>query len=837
MLHNDDYNALFSDDVKNESELRETGCSDSISALAVSSTAAVWCTMQKHLYVWSTKWTNPVKLSVTDFVVTHLFITPDNCIFVGDDMHIAKYCVKMDDELSIDGSGVDVERLFGYSYNFGNILHISASPDAELVSISTDTALVLVDGRSASAFHSCPLILLDCTEWYSDPGAAMTCCASSQRLFVLSKVNHLVSIFPDWISQTAQLERDGHVLTRAHVVTCLAASAIRDALLVVGLSDGTIKLLQMDTLNLFRSLDLTALLEKTIPSSSSSSPLFRGWKACKGKNARQRRLQLEAYSPDTGLEGASSGRFQSFVCDAAVGGQFIVVATPDAVMSINKDSFILEEERLFFFKDGTESDGKATEYDSESNKDFFDSTRITVCAPNGCFLTHDMVNRKVQHFVSAQPFPLSSMDGAASEENIVHAQQPLPEKWLTRLSIPGDDTKSSGKPVTFGKPIKSSGYMEMPWSEQQKFKQRSPRKGQQAVATEPSAVIYESYDQHKLKPLSGANRVLSSRGNPHRSAITSSVFSSNGQYLITGSSDFSIFALKYPVAKHGGEGVGLRGHTGTVVGLDVGLSLKTTLVLSCSTDGSMRVWKPECRETPYITHAVEKGREVRGAKLFYTDKFVSYAVGNIIQMCKFALDNGGGELDRKRNRSCFSDSLLTLYVDAQHITAMDCINHFPSSLVVAAGSNKSLTILDVVTQQAVQEIPNAHSRGIHRVAMCTNSRFSRNCSVATEHLFFTAGLDNAVNMWDLRQPRSIRQFALHKNCALTTLGLSFSPSGAFFAVGSEDRSVYLYDITTGGSALDIINCDDTPTSLAWHPTDPILAVGTASGSLNLYGQR
>lgn len=852
MLNFDDYDEIFPLD-NNDSEdiIRESVCTEVVSAMAISSGCVVWCTLQNSIYVWDRKYESPLMVGQSDFIVKSICITPEHYVFVADETHIAMYCLSFGEHV-FDGPLCALERKFGYAYDFGLVLNLSASPDGSLAALSTSNALVLVDCNSSPPPKpfleevESPLIVLSCMEWYNEKGCALTCFASAERLFVLSPSNHLVSLHPDWSSRTVELERDGHVITRAHNVVCMAASSVRDALLVVGLSDGTLKLIQMDTLDIFRTLDLVNLLEKMV-TPSALPPQKRQWKACKGRGGFQRVNQPATPAPPSldYLDFTPGTLFHGFVCDVAVGGRYITASMPDAVLFIDKNSFALDEDRVYFFDENVGIGKPPKPCDDE---DMLETPLTTLCADNGCWVSLNAHNNTIQHFLAATSkiYCSPSLVVDNDEKDIVHEAVSLPDKWLTRMSLPCDDEgtkrgKIAPKPVTFGHKVRSAGYTDVPWSVQQKQKKaaagsRNSKQGFK-VGEEPETQVMVPYESHKLTPMSSANRTLAAAGNVHHSAITGAIFSATGQALLTSSSDSSVFNLKYPVAKHNGDGIGLRGHTAAVLGVHTNLSLKTTLVLSNGADATIRIWKPGSRETPFLTHKVPKVNEVRAARFFYTDKFVAYTAGNAVELCKFVLDNGGGDLDRKRNDSCFSAPLVHLGVDAQHITTMECINHFTSPLIVAAGSNKSLSVIDVSSQQFVRVVADAHSRGIHKIAMCTNSRFVHSCPASVEHLFLTAGLDSAVNLWDLRQSKSVRQYALHKNTALTTLGLALSPSGSFFAVGSEDRSVYIYDIKCAGAPLDILSCNDVPTALTWHPVDPVLAVGTSSGTVLLYGQR
>lgn len=848
-----------------EDVIRETFSPEAVSAFTLSPTMVVWCTLKKNIFMWDVKWRDPVRVFTSDFVVKSICLTPNNCLFIADEEHIAMFSLVVGDDCTT-GCRAFLVRHCGYAYHFGRILHMSATEGAKIVGISTEKYLVLVDCKARPppkdflADDDCPVILTNCSEWYRHRGSVMTCFASCDQIFVLSPDNHLVSVHPVWESHTIQLVRDGHVLTRAHNVTCMAASAVQDALLVVGFSDGTIKLLQMETLEVFRTIDLAVFLEGLVVElSHAAARVSRPWKTCKGVGGLQRRNEMKSSASAVSLAtsaapGIAAEILDPIVCDVAVGGQYIVASTPDAVLYVDKNNFTLEEDMVHFFDDeiGAGKLPKKNFAEKGTEKDEIEKP-ISLCAPNGCWLALNTLTGCIQHYVGQQsPISLSHTPQHGKEqENLLREYSEVPPSWLTPLVLPSTPTSTSAgqqgtrggplenKPVTFGHPIKSAGYKEAPWSEQQKLlkKCRSISHQNVEMSSFPKIIVKEPYESHKFVPMNAANRILIGSGNIHRSAVTATIFSANGETLMTGGSDATLIGLKYPVAKNHGQGISLKGHGAAVLSLDTNLSVKTPLLLSAGADGAVCIWKPGTRETPYVHYNVSMKPEIRAARFLYTDKLIAYSVRNKVEVCKFALDKGGGDLNRGRNDSCLSTPLSTLSTDAQYITSMDCINHFPTTILVAVSSNKTITVFDIVSEKALRVIKNAHKRAIHKVLVCARSRSMENSTTSDEHLLLTAGLDSAVNMWDLRQQKPVRQYALHKNSALTTLGLGIVASGSFFAVGSEDRSVYLYDIRWGGAPLDVISCNENPTALAFHPTEPVLAIGTSLGVMQFYGQK
>lgn len=60
-------------------------------------------------------------------------------------------------------------------------------------------------------------------------------------------------------------------------------------------------------------------------------------------------------------------------------------------------------------------------------------------------------------------------------------------------------------------------------------------------------------------------------------------------------------------------------------------------------------------------------------------------------------------------------------------------------------------------------------------------------------MFITQAADGWAKMWDLRSMKIIREFRDHTNRVHSIHG-DVSPCLRYFASGSEDRAMYLYDV-------------------------------------------
>ncbi|AAZ11904.1 hypothetical protein, conserved [Trypanosoma brucei brucei TREU927] len=684
--------------------------------------------------------------------------------------------------------------------------HVVWSTDGTTIAVCSPCGITLVDCRlryNLADGVAPTLLLLDCSCWYGEAGAAFAAFGGS-ILFAISRGNHLVSLHcnEEWWSVEPYLQRDGHIITRAQQVTCFAVGGSEEGHLVVGLSDGTIKLVQQDNLQVFFVLDVTKQIYRDVDIPEHVS-LYGGVR----------------------------------VMEVVVGRSIMVVMRTDAVVYYNKNSMELLDSNTLFFGEKTPQISAASRDGSwcalvSGTQELLYLSAVDGILGDGCDDSFDP-SSDIMH--ARFPLPPHLLEPLQLPPQ--HNQQKVPSTRNTgKLSVARDKKMPTDKPVTFGRPIKSSGYTaSVPWSVQQRQKKlreratRAPKHPSTAVAVPRYKFLPLS--NRPLQPMTAANRFLLS--SPiHRAVITSAKFTASGSALVTASGDASAFMLKMPVAKNEGDGTALRVHTAPLSSIDANMSLNAPVVVTGSCDGVVAVWRPTKRASPYIVQKV--GRDVRAVKFVYTDKFICYATANSVNFCRYCLDDGGGDLDRKRNESKMKPALEFTVPSAQHVVGVDAINHFASNVVVWAASNKSFGVYDLHVGQNINVIEEAHTRPIHSVALLTAGRYA---SIGSNHLHMclTAGMDSTVRLWDIRQKRSVRQLAQHRSNA-TAVGVAFSPTGALVAVGSETRNVFIYDVGSG-AVLDKLPVTDTATAICWHPIENVLAIGTSNGGVQLMGQR
>jgi WD40 repeat protein len=116
-------------------------------------------------------------------------------------------------------------------------------------------------------------------------------------------------------------------------------------------------------------------------------------------------------------------------------------------------------------------------------------------------------------------------------------------------------------------------------------------------------------------------------------------------------------------------------------------------------------------------------------------------------------------------------------------------------------SNKSLMIYDICKESIIRIYENAHERTIHSIVINEYPNVPND-----SNLIMSSGLDNTIKLWDIRVPdKCIRRFQEHKN-TVYTIGCHISPCMKFLVTGSEDRNIYIYDVSSGSRMYKLQSC-------------------------------
>ena len=745
----------------------------SIGCLAASATC-VFFTMQNCVYKWDQIHSFPSSTSVVTLPFLPATICAwEYCVFAASNESVITCCFDVDPPTiaaAIPPTGVQLFPLITQSkFSFdGGAVALLSRQQVFLFRVGADN-----EKHPLNETHSLSASrVVDLSGVVGPNTSTDLLCFGATVLFVLFKNNHLVA-FEFNEDQPANV-LDGRIVFGGSRISTMLHDG-RNGRLLLGCGDGSIKLLSSEKATLFQPLSQIVNLQSVIP----PHPLV-----------------------------VDSEKFDVWNCGCcvlcmALVGEHVLIATPMAACFVHRASL---------------SASVIVPWES-------------VCAAAsvseaGLVLASFPFSKQVafRRFIS-------KFD-AQQKADLVHSTKPLALKHTIPLEHMHGSTRVVGQAVTFGHPIRSSGYSSVPWSEQQRKKLATNSRTKKELPDVLSESKYDIKCEVCSSEVMSCTAALSKNSSTiHMGAICSAVFDATGSVLVTASSDSTLHMLKLPVPKFGGEGVCLKGHKTYSTTVDASLSLRSPLFVSGSTDGMLALWKPLKKETPVLSVNLSPNREIRGARFFYMDNLIVASSGSKVVIAKYLLDFGGGDLDRSRNLSKLTET-LSLQTPAQNVTAVDCINYFLSSLVLWSGSNKQIGIYDVAVEEHVRVLDDAHTRSIHSLVMMANSRFAQ-VGTDTLHCVASAGLDSCVRLWDLRTKNSVRSFSSHVNNSLTT-GLCFSPCGRFLVSGGEDRHAVIYDIASGAT-LAKLPVSDTVTSCRYHPTQPLLAVGTLNGAVRFFG--
>ena len=148
-----------------------------------------------------------------------------------------------------------------------------------------------------------------------------------------------------------------------------------------------------------------------------------------------------------------------------------------------------------------------------------------------------------------------------------------------------------------------------------------------------------------------------------------------------------------------------------------------------------------------------------------------------------------------------------------------------------AGSDRSISALDLGTGGTVLELPEAHERPVHALRLQEGSAHG-DTPTASHDLFLSAALDGVAKLWDLRSASCVRRFAAHAN-RVHAVGASLSPCLRYVMAGSEDRCAYLYDAQSGG-LIERLRHTDVVTDVAFSPLHPQCACAGLDGRLRFF---
>lgn len=289
------------------------------------------------------------------------------------------------------------------------------------------------------------------------------------------------------------------------------------------------------------------------------------------------------------------------------------------------------------------------------------------------------------------------------------------------------------------------------------------------------------------------------------------------------------------------------GHDGPV--RSVAFSRDDRLVLTGSSDCTARVWSPETGACQLTIRSAQHNNpskegaqgnqplahEVCHALFFYLDKFIVLSSGSRVYVYNYHLDASKDDIKHVQTPSRYKAAAVVSH-RASSVTALGVHNQFLSCMLLTGTSDHKLHCHDLSSGQCVRTYDNAHNKPVQ--CICMHQPSSSACHPQESYeLFLTAGLDDAVRLWDLRssQKSCVRLFKGHAN-RVHAVQCSLSPCLRYVGCGSEDQRAYMYDIGSGKLIERMRGHSDAVVDLKFNPIHPQLVTAGMDGKLRFYSE-
>ncbi|KAG8182106.1 hypothetical protein JTE90_018377 [Oedothorax gibbosus] len=136
--------------------------------------------------------------------------------------------------------------------------------------------------------------------------------------------------------------------------------------------------------------------------------------------------------------------------------------------------------------------------------------------------------------------------------------------------------------------------------------------------------------------------------------------------------------------------------------------------------------------------------------------------------------------------------------------------------------------------KVICHIEDVSSRPLYLISLNEGSPYTSHAPVSYD-IFLTASQFDGIKLWDLRTNKHVLSYKEHR-CRSFHCGASFTPCGKYIAAGSEDKSVYIYDLRQLSHAHKFSDQQtDVFTSVAFTPKSQMLA-SSSNGMVYYYGE-
>jgi DNA-binding beta-propeller fold protein YncE len=301
----------------------------------------------------------------------------------------------------------------------------------------------------------------------------------------------------------------------------------------------------------------------------------------------------------------------------------------------------------------------------------------------------------------------------------------------------------------------------------------------------------------------------------HTGPVFTMAFSSNGKLLVTGGSaqDHSVRVWDTPSATPHGV---LEENQKQVAA--VGFSSDSTKVLSAGYDGTIRVWDLQGKLITSINQTAEK------TPLSITNLLSVFSADGT----KFAYSNDMGEGPFVFDMNSHKQMNLNSALEGSGSPGAIAINSNGSQLAVVAGETGIIYVIDTNSGKATAVLKPVGSPGAGQITISKDNSMIAASNDATSHILI---FDAASQ----KQTAELKGHRENSNGTFSVMGIAFSPDGKLLTSASYDKSVRVWDTTSGKQLTAFEAVGKGPSAAAWSPDQTIFATADLSGTISLWG--
>jgi WD40 repeat protein len=299
----------------------------------------------------------------------------------------------------------------------------------------------------------------------------------------------------------------------------------------------------------------------------------------------------------------------------------------------------------------------------------------------------------------------------------------------------------------------------------------------------------------------------------HSLPVRSVAFSSDGQFLVSGSADKTI---KIWNLKNQSLEKTLSQNTAQVV--TVAFSPDGRFLASGFLDGSVKLW--DWKTGQLLSTFLENSARA--------------SFGHIITVA-FSPDSqtlASGSDDKTIHLWDVNSRKLQSIIPTQQF--IQTIAFSPNGeMLASAGIEKKVDLWDWKTGKLIRSL-GPYGNAIEAIAFSPDAQrivFSPDAYAASAPVTEQTGVKNSLRVWDLNGKQVGKTLQGHRD---TIISVAFSPSGQTLISGSWDHTIKIWNVQSGEIVREFLENDRRILSVAFRPDGKAFALGSGDGSIKIF---